>query len=144
MCLSFPITELCLLKRRSDAFLISAFLTDEEQALTGGHSVLNAASPVFHYLLHIQYTAARLDSTALFLCKICIPSCAPLSNIYPPRAPVRYGAMERINEIYHVFKRSVQNYKNTPRGKVRFDTVQCRCTQQLQLTSNNLLVISKI
>lgn len=36
VCLSFPITELCLLKRRSDAFLISAFLTDEEQALTGG------------------------------------------------------------------------------------------------------------
>lgn len=39
MCLSFPITELCLLKRRSDAFLISAFLTDEEQALTGGQCV---------------------------------------------------------------------------------------------------------
>lgn len=39
MCLSFPITELCLLKRRSDAFLISVFLTDEEQALTGGQCV---------------------------------------------------------------------------------------------------------
>lgn len=60
VCLSFPITELCLLKRRSDAFLISAFLTDEEQTLTGGHCVFKkkTASLVIQYLLQIQYTAA--------------------------------------------------------------------------------------
>lgn len=79
VCLSFPITELCLLKRCSDAFLISAFLTDEEQALTGGtvcfkHRVTS----------QIQYTAAAAhalhrSSTTTFL--ICIHPHVPLSNV---------------------------------------------------------------
>lgn len=69
VCLSFPITELCLLKRRSDAFLISAFLTDEEQALTGG-------TVCFKHRLtsHSLFTSDTIHcSSRLLLCSILSP-----------------------------------------------------------------------
>lgn len=53
VCLSFPITELCLLKRRC----ISHFcLSDWWRAGSDwGHCVLNTASLVFQHLLQLQY-----------------------------------------------------------------------------------------
>lgn len=105
MCLSFPITELCLLKRRSDAFLISSFLTDEEQALTGGtvcfkhrltrHSVFTsdiqcaeAAAP-----------ALQCSSSTTFL--ICIRSRVLLSNVSQGSGLLQSNA-KRNKITYHV------------------------------------------
>lgn len=86
VCLSFPITELCLLKRRSDAFLISAFLTDEEQTLTGGHCVFKKNCLTSHSVFTSDTihrsgrscSAAFLQHNFFF---ICIHSPVPFSNV---------------------------------------------------------------
>lgn len=88
VCLSFPITELCLLKRRSDAFLISAFLTDEEQALTGGtHCVLkHCLSSHSQFTSDTEHCCSRAAATAFIyiqphipVIKCVVPTCSGLS-----------------------------------------------------------------
>lgn len=106
VCLSFPITELCLLKRRSDAFLISAFLADEEQALTGGivcfkhcltnHSVFNS-NTLLQSLLLCSTTPLQL-SWFVFVLMFCYQMYS-----FPVLRSVM-GRCKRKNEIsYHVF-----------------------------------------
>lgn len=138
VCLSFPITELCLLKRRSDAFLISAFLTDEEQTLTGGHCVFKKNCLTSHSVFTSDTihrsgrscSAAFLQHNFFF---ICIHSPVPFSNVQFPCAQVCYGAMQRKIRLHILFlkrerkreRRNVQSCKNTSQGK---DSLEGGCT----------------
>lgn len=120
VCLSFPITELCLLKRRSDAFLISAFLTDEEQALTGGtvcfKNRLTSHSVFTSDTIHCSRRSCSAAFSHYNFLDLYSFSCTVIKCIVPC-AQVCYGAMQRKNEItYHVFFLKCSKLKNTPQG----------------------------
>lgn len=143
VCLSFPITELCLLKRRSDAFLISAFLTDEEQALTGGtvcfkhrltsHSVFTSDT---------VHCSSRSCSATVFHCSfldLYSFSCSVIQCIVSPvLRSVMLGCKEKMRLHIMVFLKKcskLQKYTTGNRvfgGRLHFDTEQCRCIQYLQ------------
>ena len=102
VCLSFPITELCLLKRRSDAFLISAFLTDEEQALSAG-SVCFKHRFTSHSLFTSDTIHCRRSCSALNFLDLYSLSCSVIKCIVSLRSGLLWRDAEKNEITYRVF-----------------------------------------